>query len=321
MKKMIGSVLAAVLVVTSCPVSVSAAPLSEGTAESGLSSGEYLYENLSDGSVAVTGYTGGSEDNADELYLEIPSEIEGMPVTKISEEAFAYNQELTAVLVPDSIISVDNAVFYHCENLKVIAFEGKAPTLGFTIVEGCHALEKIMALEESDISGFCALLVSDIGEDRAKEVEVAEYADVEVLKKSFEEYVEALCTPSLETQEAESVVEQPEAKVEEVDSPEPIEESVAAEGVCGADLTWTLNTNGVLTVSGTGAMTSYTQGKAPWYSYKDSITTLVLEDGLTNLKKLCINHYSLQWLNTVLELKSKIETPVILATDNLEFNL
>lgn len=52
-----------------------------------------------------------------------------------------------------------------------------------------------------------------------------------------------------------------------------------------------------------------------------SLEYVDLFKGQTNLKKLCINHYSLQWLNTVLELKSKIETPVILATDNLEFNL
>ena len=57
-----------------------------------------------------------------------------------------------------------------------------------------------------------------------------------------------------------------------------------ATGSCGTNLTWRLTDDGVLTISGTGAMTSYsTSNLAPWNSYKNSITSLVVESGVTTI--------------------------------------
>ncbi len=60
-------------------------------------------------------------------------------------------------------------------------------------------------------------------------------------------------------------------------------------GTCGENLTWTLDTEtGVLTISGTGAMTNYTyigedKTNTPWYSYSSSIKTVVISDGVTSI--------------------------------------
>ncbi len=58
-------------------------------------------------------------------------------------------------------------------------------------------------------------------------------------------------------------------------------------GTCGDNLTWTLNTgSGILTISGTGEMTNYTYGfspNTPWYSYRSSIKTVTIEDGVTSI--------------------------------------
>ncbi len=48
---------------------------------------------------------------------------------------------------------------------------------------------------------------------------------------------------------------------------------------CGDDLTWNFQ-NGVLTVSGSGAMDDYS-GDAPWEYFKDEITTVVFTGGVT----------------------------------------
>ena len=56
-------------------------------------------------------------------------------------------------------------------------------------------------------------------------------------------------------------------------------------GSCGDNATWSLN-DGVLTIGGTGAMTDYnTHGDnaAPWYEYREDITTVVIEDGVTSI--------------------------------------
>ena len=53
-------------------------------------------------------------------------------------------------------------------------------------------------------------------------------------------------------------------------------------GTCGDNLTWTLDSDGVLTISGNGAMEDYESASAsPWYSNRASIVTVVIEDGVT----------------------------------------
>ncbi|MCD7739226.1 MAG: leucine-rich repeat protein [Lachnospiraceae bacterium] len=59
--------------------------------------------------------------------------------------------------------------------------------------------------------------------------------------------------------------------------------SIVASGTCGTNLTWTLDGDGVLTISGTGEMTSYSSGGAPWYSYRSSITSVVIENEATTI--------------------------------------
>ncbi|MBQ6570078.1 MAG: leucine-rich repeat domain-containing protein, partial [Clostridia bacterium] len=60
--------------------------------------------------------------------------------------------------------------------------------------------------------------------------------------------------------------------------------SAAASGTCGPNLTWTLDNNGKLTVSGTGGMDEWLNNTSvPWYSYHDQIKTIVIGEGVTNI--------------------------------------
>ena len=58
-------------------------------------------------------------------------------------------------------------------------------------------------------------------------------------------------------------------------------ESAVASGICGENLTWTLDAAGTLTVSGTGAMKDYNYKGAPWHQSRDSIQAVVVENGVT----------------------------------------
>lgn len=54
--------------------------------------------------------------------------------------------------------------------------------------------------------------------------------------------------------------------------------------VSGSSVTWTLTTDGALTVNGTGAIPDYSSGTdAPWSAYADSITSVVIEKGITGV--------------------------------------
>ena len=54
-------------------------------------------------------------------------------------------------------------------------------------------------------------------------------------------------------------------------------------GTCGANLTWTLDPAGTLTISGTGEMEGYDYYGAPWSRNRDSIKTVVIESGVTTI--------------------------------------
>ena len=65
--------------------------------------------------------------------------------------------------------------------------------------------------------------------------------------------------------------------------------NIVASGTCGAEenngdnLTWILDDEGVLTISGTGAMASWNWKGSPWYANKDKIESVVIEDGVTSI--------------------------------------
>ncbi len=59
---------------------------------------------------------------------------------------------------------------------------------------------------------------------------------------------------------------------------------LASSGTCGDNLTWTLDNDGVLTISGTGDMDDVSQlGSAPWNSVRTSIVKIVIEEGVTSI--------------------------------------
>ncbi len=59
---------------------------------------------------------------------------------------------------------------------------------------------------------------------------------------------------------------------------------IVASGTCGENATWTLDDEGVFTVSGTGSMNDYLPvPRTPWYSHRFKIKKLVVEDGITRI--------------------------------------
>ncbi len=63
---------------------------------------------------------------------------------------------------------------------------------------------------------------------------------------------------------------------------------IVASGTCGAEgngsnLTWTLYSEGLLTISGSGAMEEYYPYKAPWYGSSSRVKSAVIADGVTSI--------------------------------------
>lgn len=61
--------------------------------------------------------------------------------------------------------------------------------------------------------------------------------------------------------------------------------NTVANGTCGSGLTWILDENGTITISGSGSrMNDYRNNSlSPWYNYREQITKAVIEDGVINI--------------------------------------
>ena len=64
--------------------------------------------------------------------------------------------------------------------------------------------------------------------------------------------------------------------------------AITDSGTCGDNLKWELRDNGVLTISGTGEMYSYSHideinTNVPWNSYRDKINKVIIKDGATSI--------------------------------------
>ena len=74
------------------------------------------------------------------------------------------------------------------------------------------------------------------------------------------------------------------------------EVTIIASGECGKDgsnLTWTLDSEGTLTISGEGEMQNYSYSRnVPWYSYRESIRTAVIENGVTSICNYAFDYCS-----------------------------
>lgn len=54
-------------------------------------------------------------------------------------------------------------------------------------------------------------------------------------------------------------------------------------GVSGSNVTWSLDSDGVLTISGSGAMKDYDFNEMPWVSRRDAIKRVVIKEGVTSI--------------------------------------
>ncbi len=94
----------------------------------------FIYESEKD-EITITGYSG------IEASITIPSEIDGLPVTAIAENAFRGFLYLEKVIIPNSVKTIDYA-FVSCESLEYV-FIGKGVTSMNGAFRGCTSLKTV----------------------------------------------------------------------------------------------------------------------------------------------------------------------------------
>ena len=77
----------------------------------------------------------------------------------------------------------------------------------------------------------------------------------------------------------------------------PAQADVVMEGYSG-DLTWRLDSDGVLTISGSGAMQNFSSsGSAPWYNYRSQIRQATIGEGVTSVGNYAFTGSSVQGIS------------------------
>ena len=59
--------------------------------------------------------------------------------------------------------------------------------------------------------------------------------------------------------------------------------TITDKGSLSDDVNWFLYDNGLLEITGKGAIPSYSEGNAPWYQYKDTITSILVRSSITGI--------------------------------------
>ena len=97
-------------------------------------SGQWKYV-LEDGVATITGCV---EDPGGAL--AIPDELEGYPVKGIGVEAFRMCENLTYVIVPDSVTSIGEWAFKECYELTGVTIGNNVEDIGQMAFFGCESL-------------------------------------------------------------------------------------------------------------------------------------------------------------------------------------
>ena len=84
--------------------------------------------------VTVEGY------NGEDTKIVIPSEIDGLPVTKIGWETFKNSHNIVSVVIPDTVEEIESAAFFGCRNLTDLVVPETVKELDESAFRGCHGL-------------------------------------------------------------------------------------------------------------------------------------------------------------------------------------
>ena len=72
-----------------------------------------------------------------------------------------------------------------------------------------------------------------------------------------------------------------------------LDQCLLGSGTCGDNLTWELSCDGVLTISGAGAMSEFAKDGAPWNAHRNDITSVSISEGVTSVGRFafyeCVN--------------------------------
>ncbi|ONI43424.1 hypothetical protein AN641_10120 [Candidatus Epulonipiscioides gigas] len=106
------------------------------------------------GSIKFNYKTGAITDADDTIIIaNIPEKINGVIVSSIDKEAFAHNNKLISVTIPDTITSIGESAFSNCYQLETVTMSNAVTFIGDNAFGSCYHLIDIVIPNNVDFIG------------------------------------------------------------------------------------------------------------------------------------------------------------------------
>ena len=297
-----------------------------------------------EGSGAMTAYTSKSDVPWFAYRTQIKEVVIGKDVTKLSNYAFykATNLETVTIEEDSALVSIGNQAFIGCTKLTEFEMPDTVTSVGTYVFSGCTKLESVVLSESlkslpTRVFENCTALVSVYIPDGMTSINAYTFAGADnvVLSVAAGSYAESYAqkmgiayitrdtevaddvdadvmpaheTPGEEDAESEVMPEQADVPDDSMKM-----ETLQETNTCGEDLTWNLE-DGVLTITGTGEMDSYSaENAAPWSEERESITAIIIDREVES-----VGAYAFSGLNMV-ETVTFAEESVLKAVEDYAF--
>lgn len=188
----------------------------------------------------------------------------GEDVSRIGKAGFLYCEGLTTLQLPPNIGYVDDWAFIHCKALVKVYVPLSLNYFGDSVFLGCENLTDIYYEGDADTWESMAWV------DEPNEEDALYTANIH-FGSTVQDYLDGVQETAGGTQQGTNTGS------EDPGDPfgEQPEGGVVARGKCGSSLYWLLDTNGLLTISGTGSMDDYLRDIRYVYSASGNRTEVV----------------------------------------------
>ena len=219
----------------------------------------------------------------------------------------------TAYTIPATVTTIEGNAFERCTKLQAIYFEegSQLTTIGNNAFLNCSALATVdfancshlatigeyafsrcSALTTIDLSGCSSL--TEIGSSAFYYDQALQSVKLPASLKKIGTYAFGYCS-ALKTFEFADEENLPSIGASAFYNCNNLQDKIYS-GVAGSNATWSLY-KGILNIQGSGNTDNYTTTGMPWYSYRSTITKVIVGDGITGIGNN--NFYDLTNLTTV----------------------
>lgn len=181
-------------------------------------------------------------------------------VTSTGDYAFADCKNLVTISMADTVTSVSFGSFHNCPSLEEVTIPENVTTIGYAAFEGCMNLKKVTIPKTVK-----AIYTGAFNSRNLKDVyyggTIAEWKNIKVWQGN-----DVLNDATIHCTDGNIIGK----------------ENLAASGNCGENITWTLDVDGTLTISGTGNM-PWQFVYPEWHDYAEDVLAVQIDPRITSI--------------------------------------